>query len=167
MSLGGFEMAGNVDEQFDEYRDCVRLIWNFCLRHRRMGLVSFDDVSRALLGALVFDDLKHATDQNTTITPEGYYPALGVAIRSKFPEILFAKEDGSGLAWGRLDLASAPDWSIDIRFMEMWDFRDIDGLRDFDYVKCYLLTPLANLPGGTTILIRRSDATLLDRSLSQ
>jgi hypothetical protein len=80
----------NLNDQFDEYRDCLRVVWNLALRHRLKGTVAFPDVSQALLDALVLDDLREATPLNTKRTADhripglgsvtGYIPALGVAI---------------------------------------------------------------------------------------
>jgi hypothetical protein len=78
----------NLNDQFDEYRDCLRVVWNLALRHRLKGTVAFPDVSQALLAALVLDDLREATPLNTKRTADhgipglgsvtGYIPALGV-----------------------------------------------------------------------------------------
>ena len=54
-----------IDEPFDEYRDCLRIIWNLSLRHRLKGVVSFPDVSATLFGALVLDDLQKGDAANT------------------------------------------------------------------------------------------------------
>jgi hypothetical protein len=67
-----------MNDQFDEYRDCLRLVWNLALRHRLKGTVALPDVSKALLDALVLDDLRGATTLNTQRTAGACsWPRLG------------------------------------------------------------------------------------------
>lgn len=151
-----------LNEQFDEYRDCLRLIWNLCLRHRSMGSVSFPDVSKTLLGALVLDELVGANGKNTTTNDEGYYEGLGVVVSAYSPEIYVADWGSPVVEWKRFEPKGVSPRDLIIGYADVWDFRDADKERDFEYIKGYLIGPMEVMPGARCVAIRRSHVDIVD-----
>jgi hypothetical protein len=151
-----------LDDEFDEYRDCLRVVWNLALRHRLKGLDSFRDISWALLGGLVLDELTAADPVNTSRTSDGYIPGLGVAIEASKPEVLLATNLGNGVIWKDAPIeaiGNMPSYYIDV-----FDFRNDDGMLEFEYIKAYMRCSDVSSEFGKVVLLRRSHVSIVDLS---
>jgi hypothetical protein len=159
----------NVNEQFDEYRDCLRLTWNFALRHRGKGPVALPDVSQALLDALVLDDLSNATPLNTTRVTEsrgpedpwhkGHIPGLGVVVSALSPEFYVATSQNSENSWIRQQ-APTGDGGKCMIYVDLFDFRSTDEILDFEYIQA--VAKLNDVGRYRLIVVRRSDVDIVD-----
>jgi hypothetical protein len=157
----------SIDEQFDEYRDCLRIIWNLSLRHRLKGVVSLQDVSETLFGALVLDDLENSGVAHTTKSEEGYYPGVGIVVNSDAPDLLFGVDNESGTRWEASGLPNFKGAGLDIRYVGLWDFTDFDKYRDFEYVEGYVLETNGSRVPSRRIVLRRSDSRILDLTFAR
>jgi len=160
-----------MNDQFDEYRDCLRLVWNLALRHRLKGAVALPDVSKALLDALVLDDLRGATTLNTQRTAgalipgrgwvDGYIPALGVVISAFSPEAYQPEEYPTEIVWKRAELPHEAKGTV-LFYADVFDFRSADAMFDFEYVKAIASVDSGSVGKGSLVLLRRSEVDIVD-----
>lgn len=163
----------SLNEQFDEYRDCLRVIWNLALRHRSNGTVAFPDVSQALLDALVLDELANATPANTARTSvtepigfgsvSGYIPALGVVIKNAAHPVLQPIKNENTITWNLVDIEGNSGGNI-LHYVDVFDFKNADEVFDFEYVKGVSSMHFDCIKKGDLILLRRSDVDIVDLS---
>lgn len=151
-----------LNEPFDEYRDCLRLVWNYALRHRLKGLVSYPDVSRALLEALVLDELPAAT--NARNNNDGCVAGLGVAISATRPKVLVARV-GQQIDWTTADVGSEAKGKI-LYYVDLFDFRDQDQMLDLDYVKAISSSEFGAVKKGDLVLLHRADVDIVSLGVS-
>lgn len=156
-----------LNEQFDEYRDCVRLVWNCFLRHRRKGGVSFPDVSEALLEALVLDNLANASEFNTKRNvvalkqgAPGYVRGLG--IRPSHGVSLILKFDGEYTQdWEACEFGSKCEDQI-FYYVDVFDFRSGDDMLELGYVKVVAPHNYGPINEGALMAFRRSEVDVID-----
>ena len=150
-----------VNEQFDEYRDCLRIVWNYALRHRLKGAISYPDVSEALLSALVLDDLSGATDKNTRRTSEGYIPALGVIASVKNPFAQVQEVRDGEIIWKAVDPGDEIR-GVPLHYVDVFDFRDADQMLELEYVKAFAPKDIGDVRKGEVLLLRRSQVDVIE-----
>jgi hypothetical protein len=159
-----------MNDQFDQYRDILRLIWNFALRHRATGTVSLDDVSTVLLGALVLDDLEKVTPEKARRTvlqgqtgqhlSECYIPALGIIISSRSSTIYRAEDHNGSNSWYAVDPSPPPGTLL--YYIDIYDFKSDDQAMEFEYVKALTPASIHGLEAGSVLVVRRSDVDIVD-----
>jgi hypothetical protein len=163
----------SLNEQFDEYRDCLRVVWNLALRHRSKGTVAFPDVSQALLDALVLDELANATPANTARAPltgtlgvgsvSGYILALGVVIKYAAAPILRPVADENTITWNLVDVEGKIGGNV-LHYVDVFDWKNAHEAFDFEYVKGIASMDFDCIKKGALILLRRSDVDIVDLS---
>jgi len=166
----GDQALKKLNGEFDEYRECLRVVWNLALRHRLKGTVAFPDVSQTLLDALVLDDLAGATPVNTVRTvidlpgigsASGWIPALGVVITSQAATLLIPQECAEAIEWTVVSVGTEAIGAL-FYYVDLFDFADADQMFDFEYVKAVAAAACGHLAEGSLVLLRRSDVDIVD-----
>ena len=150
-----------LNDEFDEFRDCLRLVWNYALRRRPNAENSYADVSPALLKALVLESLQNPEDERAERTSDDCIPALGVAIAQEAPDVMLPRETDSEIIWERVDPASVPAGTL-FHYVDVFDFTDLEAMHYYDYVKAVATSTTANVDAGATVALRRSDVDIVD-----
>lgn len=150
-----------LNDEFDQYRDCLRLVWNYALRGRSTSADSFDAVNAALLKALVLDALLLPDDAAAARSEAGYVPGLGFALTAQVPEVLVPRESEDEVVWDRVSAGHDPR-GTQFYFVEVFDFRDFEQMHDFEYVKAVAKGACGDVVSGTTVALRRSDVDVVD-----
>lgn len=150
-----------LNDEFDEFRDCLRLTWNLALRRRPNGAAAYDDVAYALLKGLVLDELAQSSDEYVQRNADGYIPGLGLKISAEKPEVRAPQDEDDDTVWNRVDVGSDPSGAT-FYYVDVFDFKDFEDIHDCDYVKAVAESPLAGVNRGDTVLIRRSDVDVVD-----
>jgi len=147
-----------LNDEFDRYRDCLRLVWNYALQGRSPGDDAFAQLSSTLLKLLVLDRL--ASPSSAGRSEMGYVPGLGISMATDNVEMLFPQETDSDIVWNRV-AQTVPEGSI-LFYQDVMDFRDGDGMVDLDFVKGVAQGTTAFLKVGATFAVRRSDVDIVD-----
>lgn len=149
----------DVDIAFDEYRECLRMVWNTALRFRPFADAELPQLSDMLLKALVFDVLRNPTEDNASRTGIGYWPCLSIRPLSR--EIMTPHRNGEDVKWLRQSIPPLQEKLL-FPFIDLFDFRTTPDPRDFEYVLGYW-APDAEAPAnGESFLILRSHVEMVD-----
>jgi hypothetical protein len=160
-----------MNDQFDEYRDCLRLVWNYALRHRAKGTISFSEVSEALLKALLLDDLQDASAQNTKRTggalipglgfSEGYIPGVGIVISALSPIVYRAETNAKVITWEEIRVDDSAK-AAPLYYVDVFDFRSVDAMLEFEYLKAVASKDFGHVRQGNLVVLRRSEVDVID-----
>lgn len=150
-----------LNDEYDQYRDCLRLVWNYALRHRSNAGDSYPDVSSVLLKALVLDALENPLPENTAPGQDDAIAGLGVAIAQDAPDVLVPNETATEIVWERADVGSVSMGAL-FYYVDVFDFRDDEQMHYYDYVKAVAAAPIGSVAEGTTVALRRSDVDIVD-----
>lgn len=141
------------------FRECARHVWNTYFQPLDDGWHEFINVEQALFSALVLEQI-HLPEGQWRKDPTGYYPAIKVMfeVPPRGLPVLRAEHvpEMNVHQWEETRLTTL---EIDLRFVEFFDFANLDGPRDFRYVKVRVLG--AATPGlvGKDLLIEALDVT--------
>jgi len=150
----------SLNDEFDEYRDCLRIVWNYAMRRRSTGVAGFDDLASAMLKALVLDGLADPSPQNVVRNDRGGIPGLGVIVAVDAPEVLAPDERDAEVIWNRVNPGICRGTVLNV--VDVFDFHDLDGMRELDYIRAIAQGAFGDVAAGATVALRRSDVDVVD-----
>jgi hypothetical protein len=150
-----------LNDQYDEFRDCLRLVWNYALRHRTAADAAYPGVYAVLLKALVLDCLQSPSSDDVPGDDDTPIRGLGLAIANDAPDILAPHETDDEIIWERADAGSNPSGAL-FYYVDVFDFRDSDEMHYYDYVKAVAAGSIGSISEGAVVALRRSDVDVVD-----
>ncbi len=138
------------------YRECARHVWNVFFQPMPEGWHEFINVDHALFEGLVLSLLKEEDRQNDM--RDGYWPAIAVIPGPSvfgLPAMHVRPESGKTNQWQQFILGHD---SIDLRFIEFFDFANYNDPRDFKHVRARVVGPATHELLGHDVLLETEHA---------
>jgi len=135
-------MQKDITDIFQNYRECVRHIWNTYFRMLDDGAHKFINVERELYVALVLEQIYDDDDYNEdegeyvktfVVKPDSELYSIHVLLGNEIQK--------KHIKWDEVLITIS---KTDLRFMEYFDWED-EGIRDYKYVRCRVINCEDNL----------------------
>lgn len=142
-----------------EFRECARHTWNTYFQPLTDGWHEFINVEQALFAALVLEQIDLPEGQWRK-DPTGYHPAIRVEfeVPPRGQPVLLGTSapEANTTQWEEVRLT---DTDIDLRYIEFFDFANLDDPKDFRYVLVRVVTARREELVGKDLLIEATDVS--------
>jgi hypothetical protein len=153
----------DLTEEFLQYRECARIVWNVFLRVCPDGETSFVYLETELFKAMVVENYTayHGRDTLGEYDYERCFRIVPATGKKTVP-ILVSKETASTVVWVPSEWAG----DADVRYRSLFDFAPFDGcFRDFKMVEGVVLESRdPTLSRGQRILVEVDKVRFYDES---
>jgi hypothetical protein len=156
--------VAELTEEFLQYRECARVVWNLFLRVCPDGESSFFDLEIELFKAMVVDYYAkyHEREKLGEYDYEKFLRIVPATENKAVPVLVSQKHPEGGILWIPAEWGGASD----VRYRKLFDFAPFDGLyRDFRYVEGIVIESRdPTFSRGQRILVEPDEVRFYDES---